>query len=253
MLLSGSVAKLGRVCGGRGIKPSPPPVTTSALGAYGQLLPTATKCDYTSANARDYDESVVVPQLLLVTGVHQDYSSTASAHPRCGGRGTSRRAKLTDIILFVLLLTSGLVPAGADGHCLRVVDGDVAPAALHAPAVPHGILWANVVPLWLDLVPGDVCLYDVDANSCPLLLLCDEWYGDALHDWNGYDDVLKLSWPGAASQPRPPNTKASSLFLENRLCCPSFRLNALPCVHSVCDGVLLSLVECVTGTCSYGE
>ena len=149
MILSGSVAKLGRVRGGRGIKPSPPPVTTSALGAYGQLLPTATKCD------RDYDEIVVVPQLLVVTGVNQDYSSTASAHQRFGGRGTSRRAKITDIILFVLLLTSGLVSAGTDGDCLRGVDGDVAPANLLASAVPHGILLANV-PLWLDLVPGDV-------------------------------------------------------------------------------------------------
>ena len=172
-------------------------VTTSALGAYGQLLPTATECVLTSASAQTYEYFGVVPQLLLVTGVSQDYSSTASAHPRCGGRGTPRREHLTDIILFVLLLSSGLVSVGADCSSLRAANGDDALAVLIANGGPHGNhLWANV------------CRADDPVDGC----LC-----------------LKLSWPGAASQPRPIKTKASTLVLENSQCCSIFRLYDWPC------------------------
>ena len=69
-----------------------------------------------------------------------------------------------------------------------------------------------------------VCHDDVSVNGC----LC-----------------LKLYWPGAASQPRPIKTKASTLVLENSQCCSIFRLYHSPCSCISPFGWQLSLVGCV--------
>ena len=180
-------------------------------------MPTATG----SNRSQTYCYSDIVSQLLSVTDVYRNYSSTALAPPRCGGRGTPRRGLLSDIILFVLVIFSGLVPVDAD--CPGLCD-DGASAAQRAHGALNGDpLWLDVVPLWLDVVPGCLSPSNVYGDWCV--------------------DVPKLSWPGAASQPRPLNTKASSLFLENSQCCSNFRLNALLCFRGVGDGWQLSLVE----------
>ena len=159
-------------------------VDTSALGANGQLLPTATESD----RSQTYCYSDIVSQLLSVTDVHRNYSSTALAPPRCGGRGTPRRGLLADIILFVLVISSGLVPVDADFPGLCDAASDVQGALNGAP------LQFDVAPLCWDVVPCCLSSPKLYGNPALLTLQWDVWLVDALLDGDWCVDVLKLSW-----------------------------------------------------------
>ena len=98
----------------------------------------------------------------------------------------------------------------------------------------------------VDVVPSYLTLPDVDVNLVLLLVLWDVCHGDVLAVGCL---CLKLSWPGAAFQPRPLKAKASTLVLENSQCCPIFRLYDSPCSCSCVGpyGWQFSLVGCVIG------
>ena len=155
---------------------------------------------------------------------------------------------MTVTILFFLALLSRLVPADA-ADCLGLCDAEgVANGALGAQGVVNGTPpRLDVVPLCWNVNGVQSYLSTPDGNV-NLVRLHVQW--DVCRADDPVDGCLclKLSWPGAASQPRPFNTKASSLFLENSQCCPYFRLNVPPRAHFVGDGWQLSLVVCLIGT-----
>ena len=103
---------------------------------------------------------VSVPQLSPVPGVGHTSGSAAFASPVSGRRGTSRRVKISDIILFFLCCLGGPVPLSTCAEAAHGVDKVIVEGLLCNVAATHSSL-TTLQSSW--------CI-SWSVTSCPVLV-----------------------------------------------------------------------------------